>query len=245
MGLRCPGQDTRFWKPQDIFNVDCPHCGRKVEFFKDDVTRKCPGCGNRIVNPRYDPGCAKWCPYAEVCLGEAARSSRDPKIVRERIEFKVRQLLKDRPETLNRALRTAQAAEKLISEEGADALPVLAASLLLDVGTAGKPDNGRSESADIARDLLTDICLDSNVIEEVAKLIEDRDSGDPADISAKLLHDAREFVEFEDAVKSLNDTGAEGKTETARSREKLIERFLPNLKTEAGRKLIRHWPDVG
>ncbi len=66
--MRCPGQDMRFWKPGDIFDVRCPQCGERVEFFKDEVKRKCR-CGHLVANPRMDLGCAEWCPYAEQCVG--------------------------------------------------------------------------------------------------------------------------------------------------------------------------------
>ena len=42
--VRCPGQDQRFWKPGDIFEVKCPGCGGAVEFFKDEPKLKCPKC---------------------------------------------------------------------------------------------------------------------------------------------------------------------------------------------------------
>ena len=66
---RCPGQDTRFWKPEDIFDVVCPGCGAKVEFFKDDPKRKCIKCGVEIRNPNIRLGCAEWCEYATECTG--------------------------------------------------------------------------------------------------------------------------------------------------------------------------------
>jgi hypothetical protein len=70
VGFRCPGQDTRNWNPvKDVYDVNCPNCGRKIEFFKDDPHRKCFSCGLRIGNPRIDQGCAKWCEYAEQCVG--------------------------------------------------------------------------------------------------------------------------------------------------------------------------------
>ena len=59
--VRCPGQDQRFWKPDDIFEVQCSGCGRAVEFFKDEPKLKCPGCGQIVVNPKIDLGCARWC----------------------------------------------------------------------------------------------------------------------------------------------------------------------------------------
>ena len=67
--IKCPGQDSRFWRPEDVFEVECGECGSLVEFFKDDAGRRCPTCGRRITNPRLSLGCAQWCQYAKECLG--------------------------------------------------------------------------------------------------------------------------------------------------------------------------------
>ncbi len=67
--LRCPGQDTKYWKPEDIFDVSCPVCDTAVEFLKTDRRRKCDNCGYTFRNPRLELGCAQWCPHAELCLG--------------------------------------------------------------------------------------------------------------------------------------------------------------------------------
>lgn len=66
--MKCPGQDTRYWRPGDIFNVRCPGCGREVEFFRDDARRKCR-CGRVIANPKLDLACVEWCRKAEECTG--------------------------------------------------------------------------------------------------------------------------------------------------------------------------------
>ena len=66
---RCPGQDQRFWKPDDIFEAECPHCGSSIEFWKDEPSLRCPQCKNLVVNPKLDLGCATWCQHAEQCLG--------------------------------------------------------------------------------------------------------------------------------------------------------------------------------
>jgi hypothetical protein len=65
---RCPGQDPRYLKPEDVYEVACPSCGAKVEFFKDDWSQKCGKCGTRFRNPKHDEGCAKWCPYSDECI---------------------------------------------------------------------------------------------------------------------------------------------------------------------------------
>jgi endogenous inhibitor of DNA gyrase (YacG/DUF329 family) len=62
--MKCPGQDSRYWGPDAIFDVPCPSCGTAVEFFKDEATRRCTSCGFRFRNPSIDVGCAQWCKYA-------------------------------------------------------------------------------------------------------------------------------------------------------------------------------------
>ncbi|MBU0988547.1 MAG: hypothetical protein KKH68_14950 [Proteobacteria bacterium] len=68
--MKCPGQDSRYWKPGSIFETKCPQCGHKVEFFKDDTARRCEKCSHRFVNPQMDFGCASYCQFAEQCIGE-------------------------------------------------------------------------------------------------------------------------------------------------------------------------------
>ena len=67
--MMCPGQDTRFWGPEDVFEIPCQACGEPVEFFKTDVRRRCHNCGKRVQNPKVSLGCAKWCAHAKECLG--------------------------------------------------------------------------------------------------------------------------------------------------------------------------------
>jgi len=68
--VRCPGQDTRYWKPGDIFEAPCPACGATVEFFKDEATRRCKACAAVVRNPKKDLGCAEWCQFADQCTGK-------------------------------------------------------------------------------------------------------------------------------------------------------------------------------
>src|SRR3990172_2276978 len=67
--VMCPGQDTRFWRPEDIFDVTCGSCGAVLEFFKDEGSRRCSKCGTRVQNPKLSMGCAQWCEHAKECLG--------------------------------------------------------------------------------------------------------------------------------------------------------------------------------
>ena len=66
--LRCPGQDMRYWKPEDIFDITCPHCGTDIEFWKDDPVRVCSKCNKEVRNPKINLSCAEWCKSADDCL---------------------------------------------------------------------------------------------------------------------------------------------------------------------------------
>ena len=54
--MKCPGQDTRFWKPDDIFVAECPKCGHRTAYFWLVQTRagdepetkflRCEKCGH-------------------------------------------------------------------------------------------------------------------------------------------------------------------------------------------------------
>jgi hypothetical protein len=68
---RCPGQDMRYWKPEDIFTVACPHCHVDIEFWKDEPVRLCPGCRKEVRNPKTDLGCAEHCKHGPECLEQA------------------------------------------------------------------------------------------------------------------------------------------------------------------------------
>ena len=82
---RCPGQDQRYWKPEDIFDFPCPQCGGEVEFWKDEPVRVCPSCKREVFNPRIDLGCAKWCKSAVECLGSLPAEAQQDEALRDRL----------------------------------------------------------------------------------------------------------------------------------------------------------------
>ena len=69
MSGKCPGMDPANWKIDDIFEYPCLNCGAMIEFWKDDVKRTCPDCGQAAFNPRLGNLCLVWCKQAEECLG--------------------------------------------------------------------------------------------------------------------------------------------------------------------------------
>ena len=64
---QCPGQDTRYWSFEDIFEIPCTRCEEPIEFFKDDHFRICDACGSKVANPKLDLGCREHCSAAGQC----------------------------------------------------------------------------------------------------------------------------------------------------------------------------------
>jgi hypothetical protein len=65
--MKCPGTDTQFWGPGDIFEIKCQACGAQVEFFKDDGQRRCKECGEVYVNPKLETNCFEYCKFGKQC----------------------------------------------------------------------------------------------------------------------------------------------------------------------------------
>ena len=49
------------WGFGAMFDIECPHCGYSVEFFKDKLTRTCSQCKRTVLNSQGDYGCSQWC----------------------------------------------------------------------------------------------------------------------------------------------------------------------------------------
>jgi endogenous inhibitor of DNA gyrase (YacG/DUF329 family) len=48
---KCPGTNPKSIRPDEVFEADCPHCGKPIEFFGNDTVRRCPSCGKSAPNP--------------------------------------------------------------------------------------------------------------------------------------------------------------------------------------------------
>jgi hypothetical protein len=128
--MKCPGQDTRFWKPGDIFVAECPKCGAEIEFFKDDTRRRCAWCGHLFYNPKIELGCAEWCQYAEKCVPELVRAKKAAQTFKELLAEMVKANLEGDPSAWDRTAKAMEYAQELLKAEGGDPKVVLAAVLL-------------------------------------------------------------------------------------------------------------------
>ena len=206
--MQCPGQDTRFWKPDDIFDVECQACGHPVEFFKTEARRRCSKCGKRIQNPKVSLGCAQWCSYAKECLGfdpETLQLSDSTELsLTDRLVAAVKAEFGEEQSRITHSLLVLDRAQELLSREGGDPRVVLAAALLHDIGipeaerkhgsVAG--EHQEAEGPPIARRIMEEIGFDEDTIEQVCRIVGSHHSGGDVDTTEfRIVWDADRLME--------------------------------------------------
>ncbi|MBE9580266.1 MAG: HD domain-containing protein [Proteobacteria bacterium] len=237
--MKCPGQDSRYWKPGAIFEVKCPNCGNEVEFFKDDTTRLCKKCGHRFVNPEMDFGCASYCPYAEQCLGDLPPellAERDD-LLKDRVAIEMKRYFGQDFKRIGHAASVARYAERIAKEEKGNPAAVLCAAYLHDIGIheAERKHNStaakyhQKEGPPIARDILTRLGTREELVEEVCDIIgHHHHPGNKETLSFKILYDA-------DLIVNLREHQKNGEIE----KEKLLEIIEKKMLTDSGERLAR------
>ncbi|NIA08942.1 MAG: phosphohydrolase [Nitrospiraceae bacterium] len=198
--MKCPGQDSRYWKSGAIFEVRCPKCGSQVEFFKDDTTRLCRKCGHRMVNPKMDFGCASYCPYAEQCLGNLPLellAKRDD-LLKSRVAIEMRRFWGQDFKQIRRINKVATYVEQIIKEEKGYPAVVLCAAYLYDIGI----HKTEKEDFSIVRGILTKLGARSEIIDEVCEIIgHHHHPGDKESQNFKIFYDANLIVNIEERKK--------------------------------------------
>lgn len=227
---KCPGQDQRFWKHEDIFEIDCPECGAKVEFWKDEPMVKCPKCKNQVTNPKLDMGCAEWCQYAKECLGVTGK---DSKILCNSLIEEMRKVFGDDQKRISHALNVLKYASEIQLAEGGDPLVVKVAAILHDIGIleAEKKHGSAAgnfqeiEGPPIAEAILNKHGIEAELIEHICKIIANHHSARDIDtLEFRIIWDADWLVNIPD---EFGDSDRE-------KLEKIIER---TFKTDKGHQL--------
>jgi len=195
----CPGQDTRYWKPGDIFEVDCPRCGSKLEFFKDESARRCKACQTMVANPRMDFGCAAYCKYAEQCLGEMTPDllAKRKDLLKDRVAVEMKKYFKQDFQSISHAMKVSRYAEQIASDEKADLAVVLSAAYLHAIacpeGETGAPAPGPfCGGLGTVQALLQPLGPGEEFIDEVLDTIKALwgNQGSPGSKNARILCDA-------------------------------------------------------
>ncbi|MFO8163958.1 MAG: phosphohydrolase [Thermodesulfobacteriota bacterium] len=245
--MKCPGQDTQYWKPDAIYEVPCPKCGEPVEFFKDEPTRKCRSCGYKVVNPKLDFGCAAYCPFAAQCLGELPPEllSEREDLLKDRVGIEMRHYFKGDFKQASRATRVAKYAEKLTTEEMGNPAVTISAAYLFDIGIkeaerkhkSTDPKYREIEGPPIARDILHKLNSKNKMIEEVCEIVGHHQPRAEETINFKIVYDSDQIVAMEEKNKESpmdNDRLSEiiGTAFLTKSGRKLAESLLLHSKKE-------------
>lgn len=237
--MQCPGQDSRFWKPDAIYEAKCPECGQEVEFFKDDTARKCPNCEHRFVNPEMDFGCAAYCQFAEQCLGSLPEEVKDKQqdMLKDRVGMEMRRHFKADGRRVRHATSVARYAERIGKDKGGNLGVILMAAYLLDIGIheaerkhgSTAPKHQHREGPPIAREILEKLGAGPELIEEVADIVGHHHQPRKKEtLNFKVVYDADQIVNLEEQQATKpNDP------------EKLARIIDKSILTPSGRKLAR------
>ncbi|PLX50438.1 MAG: phosphohydrolase [Desulfobulbaceae bacterium] len=240
--MQCPGQDSRYWTENDIFESRCPKCGSTLEFFKDDSSRPCPQCGYRMLNPQINFGCAEYCPHAEQCLGSLPEGLRRQRglegVLKEQVKAAMEAYFGDDQRRIAHAYKVADYAEQINRYEQGNPAIIMACAYLHDIGIkeAERKFNSTAaryqhqEGPPIAEKILSDLDVDQGMITEICDIIGHHHQARPHETTNfKVLYDA-------DLLVNLQEDGPEG----GRSSEKIRSIINKSFLTEAGRTLARH-----
>ncbi len=210
--MKCPGQDSRYWKPGAIFEAECPECGNEVEFFKDDTTRTCKKCGNRFLNPSMDFGCASYCQYAEQCIGNLPPEliAQKEDLLKDRVAIEMKRYFKQDFKRIGHATRVARYAEQIGKEERGNLAVILTAAYLHDIGIKEAERKHQSTAAEyqeqegpsVAKDILTGLGARDELVEEVCDIIGHHHHPKPEEtINFKSIYDADMITNLEEKHK--------------------------------------------
>jgi putative nucleotidyltransferase with HDIG domain len=235
--MRCPGQDTRFWKPDAIFEVPCPKCGQMIEFFKDESTRRCKHCGHKMINPKMDFGCAAYCKFAAQCLGDMDVLAQRDELFKNHVALEMKNYFHRDFKRIAHAVKVARYAEKIARREKADLAVVLTAAYLHDIGIKEAERKYQSTSAQyqekegplIAKEILIKLGAPKELIDEVCSIIGRHHHPRLEEtINFKALYDA-------DLITNLEEEQKECSVEVKKLAEIINHQFL----TQSGRELAK------
>ncbi len=235
--MKCPGQDSRYWKPGAIFETKCPKCGAEVEFFKDDSTRRCGKCGHKFLNPSMDFGCASYCQYAEQCIGNLPPEliAQKEDLLKDRVAIEMKRYFRNDFKRIGHASRVARYAEKIGKEERGNLAVILTAAYLHDIGIKESERKYQSSAAGyqeeegppVARHILDKLGAKTELVDEVCDIVGHHHHPRPEETTNfKCVYDADLLTNMEEALK-----------ESPPDPDKLAKRVKNSFLTESGKKL--------
>ncbi len=211
--MKCPGQDSRYWKPEAIFDANCPECGNEVEFFKDDTMRRCKKCGHKFLNPGMDFGCASYCKYADQCIGNLPPEliAQKENLLKDRVAIEMKKYFGQDFKRIGHATRVARYAEQIGKEEQGELAIILPAAYLHDIGIKEAERKYQSTASKyqeelgppIAKVILDDLNANEMLIEEVCDIVGHHHHPRAEEtVNFKSLYDADLITNLEEAQKT-------------------------------------------
>jgi len=210
---RCPGQDRRYWKPEDIFEEKCPQCGSAVELWKDEGVGRCSNCGAPVVNPRVAQGCAQWCKFAKECIGFVPVAGGDIFTVEQKLIGFIKENFGEGSHPFRHTLDVLGWAERIMESDGGAPSVVKASALLHELAGEEKsfdPDkkNLSPEKRALLGNLMKRAGVTDSVIKEVENVITRFTCGHgEKSIEFFILSDAHALSELKEAQGSGRTTG--------------------------------------
>jgi HD superfamily phosphohydrolase YqeK len=237
--MKCPGQDTQYWRPGAIFEVDCPKCGQSVEFYKDDTSRKCANCGHRFVNPEMDFGCAAYCQFAEQCIGNLPPEllAQKDDLLKDRVAIEMKRYFKKDFRRIGHATRVARYAERIGKREKGNMAVILSAAYLHDIGILEAQKKYNSTAAEyqekegpiIAKSILSKLGAKEELIDEVCEIISHHHHpGTDDSINFKVVYDS-------DLLENLDEKHKDNPMDHRQLEDLINQSFL----TTSGREIAR------
>jgi len=216
--MQCPGQDSRYWSGEDVFETRCPKCGHSIEFFKDDSQRACKKCGHRLLNPKLDFGCASYCPYADQCLGSLPPGllTKRNDLFKDKVAGAMRRYFGADSRRIRHAEDVAAYAEEIGKQEQGNMAVIMAVGYLHDIGIreaerkfdSSAPRYQHSEGPPVARQLLTELQAEEDLIEEVCDIIGHHHIPRAEEtLNFKVLYDADLIVNLDEKYQESPPTG--------------------------------------
>ena len=222
--MKCPGQDSRNWKADAIYEARCPQCNQTVEFFKDDTARRCPHCGHRFVNPEMDFGCAAYCQFAEQCLGSLPEEIKEKQqdLIKDKVGMQVRRRLMPNPDQMRCAQATARYAERIGKEAGGDLGSILMAAHLMHIFR--QAEFGQEE----VQTILDTVGAHETVVDKVMAILKDTfQAGPESSLETRIVHDAFQLAGAEEENRASSSSASDWN-----------QRIQDQMLTSAGLELV-------
>lgn len=242
--MKCPGQDTKYWKPGAIYEAKCPKCEHGVEFFKDDTTRKCSNCGHRFINPQLDFGCASYCQFAEQCIGNLPPEliAQKEDLLKDRVAIEMKKYFRADFKRISHAGRVARYAERIGKSENGNLAIILASAYLHDIGihaaenkyNGAAPEYHEQEGVPIAREILEKLGAAERLVDAVCDIVgRHHHPGEADSLEFRTVYDA-------DLIANLEEKYQEIPFDEGSIRDVIERSFLTTGgKSEAGKILLR------